>query len=143
MIPDTKERHPLPDYDNPPVVETVLGVQFDRLPGFKNGHLGAFWKSLDADEWPVVQDVPPLSPQFERFDKSANWAQGIQLQLTQDPACRLQIKNKDGDRMIQLQNNRLHFNWLGEGGGRYPRYDRVVSSRPRITGVVQSNDRCH
>jgi hypothetical protein len=30
-----------------------------------------------------------------------------------------------GDRMIQLQNNRLHFNWIGESGGRYPRYERV------------------
>lgn len=125
-MPDTKEHDPSPDYDNPPVVETVLGVQFDRLPGFKNAHLGAFWKTLDLDEWPVVQDVPPLTPQFERFDKTARWAKGVQLQLTQDPACRLQIKSIDGGRMIQLQNNRLHFNWLGESGVPYPRYERVL-----------------
>jgi uncharacterized protein (TIGR04255 family) len=125
LMPDTTEHDPLPDYDNPPVVETVLGVQFERLLRFKNAHLGAFWKTLDADEWPVVQDAPPLAPQFERFEKPAPWAKGVQLQLTQDPANRLQIKNKDGDRMIQLQNNRLHFNWIGESGGRYPRYERV------------------
>ena len=125
VMPDIKERHTLPVYDNPPVVETVLGIQFDRLPGFRNGHLGAFWTAIDAAEWPFVEDVPPLPPQFERFDKTARWAKGIHLQLTQDPACRLQIKNKEGDRIIQLQNNRLHFNWLGETGGRYPRYERV------------------
>ena len=101
-------------------------MQFDRLPGFKNAHLGAFWKTLDAVEWPVIQDVPTLPPQFERFEKAARWAKGIQLQLTQDPASRLQIRNKDGDRMIQVQNGRLHFHWLGERGGDYPALRRSV-----------------
>lgn len=122
---DHQEPLPLPDYERPPVVETILGVQFDRLAGFRNAHLGAFWKSLDQAEWPSVADVPSLQPQFERFTEAARWAKGIQLQVSQDPACRLQIKNKDGDRMIQLQNNRLHFNWLGEAGGDYPRYEKV------------------
>jgi len=38
---------------------------------------------------------------------------------------RLQIRNKDGNRMIQVQNGRLHFNWLGEGGDKYARYANV------------------
>jgi uncharacterized protein (TIGR04255 family) len=119
------ELDPLPDYDNPPVVETVLGVQFDRLPGFKNAHLGAFWKTLDSNEWPTVVDVPLLPFQFERFTEAPQWSKGLQLKLTQDPACRLQIRNKDNDRMIQVQNGRLHFNWLGKPGGGYPRYEKV------------------
>ncbi len=119
------EKTPLPDYDRPPVVETVLGVQFERLPGFKNGHLGGFWKTLDSENWPMVSDAPPLPPQYEQFTEAARWAKGVQVQLTQVPSSRLQIRNKDGDRMIQLQNGRLHFNWLGEAGGRYPRYKNV------------------
>jgi len=115
----------LPDYDRPPIVETILGVQFDRLPNFQNAHLGAFWKTLDTTEWPDVADAPPLPPQFERFAEAARWAKSLHLQLTEDPACRLQIKNNDGSRMIQLQNTRLHFNWLGESGGNYPRYEKV------------------
>jgi len=122
---EAADKGSLPNYDCPPVVETILGVQFDRLPGFRNAHLGAFWKTVDNGEWPDVADAPPLTPQFERFTDAVRWAKGVQLQLTQDPACRLQIKNNDGDRMIQLQNTRLHFNWLGEGGGDYPRYDKV------------------
>jgi len=124
-MPDTSKRTRLPDYDNPPVVETVLGVQFDRLPSFKIAHLGAFWNTLDTDEWPLALDAPLLPPQFEQFDKTAPWAKGFHLQLTQGPTCRLQIKNNAGDRMIQLQNDRLHFNWLGESGDPYPRYDEV------------------
>jgi uncharacterized protein (TIGR04255 family) len=116
----------LPDYTNPPVVEVILGVQFDRLPGFVNVHLGAFWKTLDANEWPTVSDAPPLEPQLERFAESARWAMPqIQLRVTQDLSNRVLIKNKDGDRMIQVQNGRLHFNWLGQAGGTYPRYRNV------------------
>ena len=115
----------LPDYECPPVVETVLGVQFDRLSRFKNAHLGAFWRTLNRNEWPVVADAQQLASQFERFTKETKWARGAQLQLTQIPACRLQIRNKNSDRMIQVQNTRLHFNWLGNGGANYPRYEKV------------------
>lgn len=115
----------LPDYANPPVVETVLGVQFDRLPGFTNAHLGAFWQTLDLVEWPSVADAPPLPPQFERFTEAARWARGLQFQLTQIPPGRMQIKNRAGDRMIQIQNGRLHFNWLSDVGKDYPRYENV------------------
>ena len=125
-MPKTKQIGSFPAYDKPPVVETILGVQFDRLRGFRNAHLGAFWKTLDASEWPAVSDAPLLRPQFERFADGARWATAVQLQITQDPACRLQITNKNSDRMIQLQNSRLHFNWLGEGGREYPRYEQKV-----------------
>jgi uncharacterized protein (TIGR04255 family) len=122
---NSTQQPPLPDYDNPPIVEVVLGVQFDRLRAFKNAHLGAFWKALDEAEWPSVVDVPPLSPQFERFTEEARRIRGVELHLTQDPTSRVQIKNKQGDRMIQVQNGRFHFNWLGEGGGKYPKYNKV------------------
>ena len=113
----------MPDYANPPVVETVLGVQFDRLP-LKNAHLGAFWKTLDASLWPTVMDAPLLPSQHERFDATA-WERAVRLQLTEDPAGRAQIRNADANRMIQLQKNRLHLNWLGTQGDTYPRYDSV------------------
>lgn len=116
----------LPDYERPPVVEAIVGIQFERLAGFTNAHLGAFWKTLGTDEWPVVSDAPPLEPQVEQFTETARWSKfALGLKLSQDPSTRLQIKNKDGDRMIQLQNGQLHFNWLGEAGGKYPRYELV------------------
>lgn len=115
-----------PDYDTPPVVETILGVQFQPLAGWRNAHLGVFWKTLGADEWPNVFDVPPLEAQYEQFTEQARWATvGTQFKITQDPSARLQIKNRDGNQMIQVQNSRLHFNWLGQTGDRYPRYEKV------------------
>lgn len=124
-MPDPTEIENWPEYESPPVIETVLGVQFDRLPGLKNAHLGAFWKTMDPSEWPAVNDGPPLQSMFEEFTESASWAKGLQLQITQDPSSRLMIKSQDQIRMIQLQNGRLHFNWLGQTGARYPHYGNV------------------
>jgi uncharacterized protein (TIGR04255 family) len=116
-------QHELPDYERPPVVETVLGVQFDRLPRFGNAHLGAFWRWLDASKWPNVSDAPELLPQIEQFGSSAKWRRGLQIQFAPDIATRLQIRNRSGDRMVQVQNGRLHFNWIGRRGEVYPRYE--------------------
>jgi uncharacterized protein (TIGR04255 family) len=125
---------PLPDYANPPVVETVLGVQFDRLPGLTNGHIGAFWLELNQREWPTIGDAPQLPNQFENFADSSGWARAVHFQLTQDPACRTQIRNADLNRMIQVQNSRLHFNWMKGEGGRYPHYDNVRKEFTTILG---------
>ncbi|MHB8900104.1 MAG: TIGR04255 family protein [Thermoguttaceae bacterium] len=128
IIPRTQmEQSPLPNYKCPPVVETVLGVQFGRIDGFTNGHLGKFWALLDRNEWPLSVDAPRLPPQRERFDASV-WAQiGPQLTFSQDVSTRLQITNKDRNRMIQMQSDRFHFNWVGESGEEYPRYEKVRS----------------
>ena len=115
----------LPKFDDPPVIETVLAVQFDPLPKFKNAHLGLFLATL-GKEWLNVSDAPPLPAQFERFEPVISWeAVGIQLEVTQEIALRIQARNTPKNRMIQLQNGRLLFNWLGESGENYPSYDSV------------------
>ncbi|NQT38585.1 MAG: TIGR04255 family protein, partial [Planctomycetes bacterium] len=122
---DTMSSQHLPKFRNPPVVETVLGVQFDPLPKFGNAHLGAFWKRLDGD-WPDVSDMPSLEPEFERFGEGKGWlAAGLKLKLSQSPESRLQIRNGSNDRMIQVQNGRLHYNWLGHEGKPYPSFEQV------------------
>ncbi len=115
----------LPEYANPPVIETVLGVQFKPIDGLESAHLGAFWKSIEKD-WPHVSDAQPLEPQIETFNNSSLWGQvGIQLRLNR-PGVRLRIKNTSGNQMIQVQNGRFHLNWLGEAGGSYPHFVPVV-----------------
>jgi uncharacterized protein (TIGR04255 family) len=57
---------------------------------------------------------------------SSAWAEsGLQLRISQDPAFRVQIYNSTGDRMIQLQNGRFLYNWLGHDGADYPTYTKV------------------
>jgi uncharacterized protein (TIGR04255 family) len=115
----------LPKYKNPPVVETVLGVQFEPLSKCGNAHLGAFWKKLGGD-WPNVNDAPCLDPQFEQFSEEKSWLPaGFQLKVSQDTNTRLQIRNGTNDRMIQVQNGRLLYNWLGHEGKPYPNFEEV------------------
>lgn len=123
----------LPSFDQPPVIETVLGVQFDSISKFTNAHLGAFWATL-GDDWPHVADAPRLDRVDERFGAEQAWGRLVELKLTQDPSSRIQIRSKDEDRMVQVQNGRIHYNWLGQKGGAYPRYKQVRPAFDEIWG---------
>lgn len=115
----------LPKFKRPPVLETVLGVQFDPLAKLSNAHLGVFWEEL-GQGWPNVNDAQRLDRQFETFGKGRPWAGSrLQLDLRQPPSSRVQIRNSEEDRMIQVQNDGFHYNWLGHEGKEYPHYHVV------------------
>lgn len=133
----------LPSFRKPPVIETVLGVQFDPIPGFTTAHLGAFWKWLVArsrattnEKWTVLSDAPLIEPAFERFDSGPDgtqlWSPELMIQVGAIRPARLQIRNDRKDAMIQVQNTRLHYNWIGQRGEEYPRYTTV---RPKFDAV--------
>ncbi|NLF32409.1 MAG: TIGR04255 family protein [Planctomycetes bacterium] len=121
-------------FKRPPVVETVLGIQFERLSGLTNAHLGAFWHTRQAS-WPQVNDAPPLEEQFETFGEQSAWARALRLRLTQSPSARVQMRNETGDRMVQIQNCRLDYNWIARPQQDYPRYRTV---RPEFDELLQA-----
>lgn len=127
---------PLPSFGKPPVAETVLGLQFDPIPAFSNAHLGAFWKRLGVD-WPTVVDAPALEPQRERFGAESQWAATglFDIRLSPMIGVRLQLRNAAGDRMVQVQNGRLHYNWVGHAGNPYVRYKVVRSEFAAVAKV--------
>lgn len=119
------------DFERPPVVETVVGVQFDPIPSLRNAHFGAYWALIqETDEfaWPAVNDAPPIGQEFERFGDAARFAGEFQVQFTNDPSARTMIMSRAKDRLIQLQNGRFHLNWLGHDGREYVRYAAVRQS---------------
>jgi uncharacterized protein (TIGR04255 family) len=113
-----------------PLAETILGVQFDPLPSLGSAQLGYFWKGIAAD-WPTTKDVPALDPQYEKFGDAEFWSgfsPSVRVQLlAQDQLpVRIQMRNRAGTRMIQVQNGRFHYNWMAQpGGGDYPLYETV------------------
>jgi uncharacterized protein (TIGR04255 family) len=133
----------LPSFRKPPVVETVLGVQFDRLSGLTNAHLGGFWKHLRATDsedgrWDEVNDAPPIELTVERFEDGQSWARdAMTFRVSQDPSCRIQIRNARHNAMVQLQNGRLHYNWIGRGGQDYSRYCVVRPAFDRVYRLFQ------
>ena len=121
-------------FEKPPVVETVLGVQFDRIRHLKTAHLGVFWKRLGS-YWCKVDDAPSIEPQIEKFGEKETWTpSGIRWRVSPEADIRLQLRNEDRDRMVQIQNGRLHYNWLGHSGSDYPSYDEV---RPEFDKILK------
>jgi uncharacterized protein (TIGR04255 family) len=111
-------------YENPPVVETVLSVQFNPLRNFGAGYLGAYWRQLGS-EWPNVSDAPAVDPVFEQFDSPNTWERAAFIKLSTKADMRLQIRNVARDRMIQVQNGRFFYNWLRTSETEYPSYEVV------------------
>jgi len=105
------------------VVETVLGVQFEKLRALTNAHLGVFWQKLQPG-WPHVVDMPALEPQQEIFGQPARFRQ-MHLRMSQDPGTRLRIRDAGQDRMIQVQNGAFYYNWVRLEGRTYPRYTAI------------------
>jgi len=125
----------LPAFDNPPVVETILSVQFDPLRCLTNAKLGAFWYLVRAD-YPLTADAPPTAPQIETFEGSPfSWPPMFQFRIGQDPSSRLQLRSADKSRMIQVENGRLSYNWLAQGEQKnYPRFSAI---KPAFDGCTK------
>lgn len=112
------------DYERPPLVEVVGGIHFRPLRPFRNAHLGLFWDYLGREAWPLVNDAPFLPPIWEALDESTKSWGRVNLRISQEVETRLQIRNADATRMVQLQNGTLYLNWFGQGSG-YPRYPKI------------------
>ncbi len=125
----------LPSFKRPPVIETVLGVQFAPLRALTNAQLGAFWAGIQ-EGWPIAKHASAIPPVYEHFGGEQSWSLfGSHFSISQDPSCRLRFQNQDKTQMIQIQNGRLHFNWISTENASYPRYTLV---KERFDTVYQS-----
>jgi len=132
-----------PKFRSPPVVETVLGVQFPPLPKLGNWHLGAYWELLGKNDWPFVEEAGPIRAQYERFGDARQHDLQISFGFGEAPTQRLRIRNKAQDRMIQVQNGRFHYNWL-KREQTYPSYDAILpefkDALQRFIGFLDQNE---
>jgi uncharacterized protein (TIGR04255 family) len=122
----------LPDFDEPPVVETVLSVQFEPLTEMRTAHLGLLWEKFRVD-FPKTEERPPLDRVFEQFPEAPRSRLGLELQTYENPPVpRLCFITAQGNEMIQVQPDRFIKNWRKEGEGEtYPRYERNKASFER------------
>jgi uncharacterized protein (TIGR04255 family) len=68
-----------------------------------------------------------LPDQFELFGEQQPWiSMGMAFQIAVPKPPRVQITNSAGDRMIQVQSNRFHYNWQKRDLN-YPSYKTVKS----------------
>ena len=111
----------LPEFDAPPVFETVFGVRFPKLK-WDIPHFGLYWDAIRAD-YPKFEVHPPL---MEPGPKKGT-LEGITLQLTTTPEARCWFLEEGGGRLIQVQHDGFFYNWRkGTPEEEYPRYEQSI-----------------
>ena len=111
---------PLPRFRKPPVSEVALGVQFP--PVLNPIHLGLYYQRVKS-RFPKVQVQPPIAPAFELI-APAQMTSGLPPIMSRSP--RMWFLAEDESSLIQIQSDRLLFNWRGGLQGRpYPHFDAV------------------
>ncbi len=119
----------LPDYDNPPIIETALGVEFDPLALWEIPHFGLFWHEI-KDDYPKSSVMPPLPSQRERFGAKTRQPSQVEVELLLRPEVRCWFSNESQTELIQVQNDRLVLNWRKVTDNNvYPHYE---NTRPKF-----------
>lgn len=115
----------LPEFDNPPLVETVLGLQFEPVPGFSAAKSGLLWQGFRND-FPNLEEQPPLQPVIEEYDTPSRPPVRVTIEEgLRTP--RVWFLNGSGTRLIQVQPDRFLDNWrrlrMTPTENPYPRYE--------------------
>ncbi|MDP6557885.1 MAG: TIGR04255 family protein [Pirellulaceae bacterium] len=115
---------PLPEFENPPVVEVALSVQFDRLD-VTTVQLGTVWQRF-RDRFARVEEKLELDAAFERFGPPEKKVPGVRFEVGGLPTPRLWFIDESGSELVQVQRDRFIRNWRKiDGQPNYPRYDTL------------------
>ncbi len=116
----------LPDFSKPPLNEVVLGVQFSTPRGYQQIRAYEVWQ-LYRDQFPSVEEQPPLAPAFETF----GLPNGPQFSLNLTTGAqhdRFWFLSPNKDEILQFQDDRFLHNWrkVGDMSNEYPRFEKMV-----------------
>lgn len=113
----------LPDFADPPVVEVVLGVQFDAIRELRQSHFGLIWERL-RPAYPRTTDHARLDTLLLGIDIERP-GPSFQIEvLDSPPTHRSWFLSEDDERLIQVQDDRVVHNWRHRGGP-YPRFESL------------------
>lgn len=124
---------PTPSYERPPVAEVALGVYFSSALPLRSAHFGKLW-DVWRDRYPRTEDQPPLPPAtFETFPSPP---QVMSIQFAGAfPGVRAWYLSEVGDRVVQVQSDRLVLNWRRVSAEQpYPRYENL---RPAFVEALE------
>lgn len=116
---------PLPDYERPPVIEVIYGIQFDPLKEWRTPLIGALWQTIKTD-YPKFKEMPVLAPVVERFDQTIQTEMAALELLDGPPLPRLFFLDSSENWVMQVQNDRFLHNWKRmHEDDVYPRFGTV------------------
>jgi len=116
--------NPLPEFEQPPLDEVAIGVQFDPLKDFHAAHLGLYWSRI-RERYPFTEDQVALPPQIEPGTVTAP-ATAISFQAVL-PIPRSWFLDHTRNELIQVQSDRFLRNWRQINGSEtYPRFVYLI-----------------
>lgn len=120
------------EFEKPPVVEVVFGVQFERAV-IDLEALAEFATAIKA-EFPNREQVEPLPRSSESFARPPEGAR-IEFRFGGPPMPRTWFLSSDERLLVQLQADRLTLNWRRvDVGDEYPRY---AALRPKFDALFE------
>lgn len=117
----------LPDFDQPPVVETLLGVQFSVAKPFPNKFFGEYWKRI-MDRFPHLEIQEPIPSVTEEFGLTSR-VPSVAVRLVPGGDFRCWFIDETETRLVQLQKDRFVHNWRRVKDEPYPHYDDEIKPR--------------
>lgn len=122
----TNPKRDLPEFNEPPVIETVLSVQFVPLQNFSILHYGMYWAKIRAD-YPEFSIQPPIAHIIEQFEEEQKQVSPqIGFEFIAAPEVRYWFIDPPKNRLIQVQKDRFIHNWRKlKDDDIYPRYDHL------------------
>lgn len=111
-------------FQKPPLNEVALGYSFLPRPDLLIPHIGAFWTKLQ-DSYPKCQHNVPIVDNPTTF--------------TELPLPRVWLLTEDGTRLVQIQQDRLIFNWRDNGTGcEYVRFPNIKAEFDRVSTLFKA-----
>ena len=122
---------PSPSYEYPPVSEVAIAAYFSPPLGLRSVHIGLLWERW-RDRYPRTEDHPALPAVLaESFAPSPF---PMPIQFGSPPGVRTWFLSSPGDRIVQLQADRLVLNWRRVDPEQpYPRYETI---RPEFVQLL-------
>ena len=112
----------LPDYQNPPIDEVAIGVQFPPLDNFHDAHAGLYWQKV-RQNYPKVENQPRIEGPIESEDSGPSKPISIQIPIGVSQNRTWLISDND-EYLIQVQNTRFVQNWRRRGTT-YPHFEDI------------------
>ena len=105
-----------PVFNKPPIVEKVMGLEFERLAQWDIPYFGVYWQQI-KDIYPEFEIKPAIL--------SRN-GQEVILELETLPSVRCWFKHKSETKLLQIQHDRFIYNWQSPANyDSYPHYDII------------------
>ncbi len=115
----------LPEFERPPLIEVVCGLQFDPLAALRTVHAGDFWQAI-RDRYPSFQDHPPLVSTFDDSYRGTRLEEDLTIDM---PSLRrVFFIDETENFLLQLGVSRFLANWRKiRNSDAYPRFDAAYA----------------